>query len=144
MFTDGPFQKNANASQAGKKRLATPRPIGNQLSSLSSSDYLDLEPLATGFWDYVSPRISAFLCVLRPDNFSIANEKVQKVAKAAYFAQKPEASVCATPSTKNGRRRIYSMCVSFKGVNQVKLYFMLVTTERRGSESVLQTCLEGG
>lgn len=101
------------------------------LSSLSSSDYKELEPLCDSLLEYCVPRnISLSLPSLRAGNFSMSlMEKVQKVRKSGLtFAPEAGTQRLRDAINKNVTEEdILNACrVSFKGGwNQVKLYFML-------------------
>ena len=101
------------------------------LSSLSTSDYKQLEPLTGGLLDFCMPRkINMSLPSLRADNFSEAlMEKLQKIRKSGLtFA--PEAGTQRLRDVINKNvteAEILDTCATAfaGGWNNVKLYFML-------------------
>ena len=101
------------------------------LSSLSTSDYRQLEPLTAGLLDFCMPRkINMSLPSLRADNFSEElMEKLQKVRKSGLtFA--PEAGTQRLRDVINKNvteEEILDTCATAfaGGWNNVKLYFML-------------------
>ena len=101
------------------------------LSSLSTSDYKQLEPLTAGLLDFCMPRkINMSLPSLRADNFSEElMEKLQKVRKSGLtFA--PEAGTQRLRDVINKNvteEEILETCATAfaGGWNNVKLYFML-------------------
>lgn len=101
------------------------------LTSLSSSDYIDLEPLCDALLAYCEPRrISLSLPSLRADSFSRGLlEKVQKTRKSGLtFA--PEAGTARLRDVINKNlteEALLNACaLAFEGGwNGVKLYFML-------------------
>ena len=101
------------------------------LSSLSTSDYKQLEPLTGGLLDFCMPRkINMSLPSLRADNFSEElMEKLQKVRKSGLtFA--PEAGTQRLRDVINKNvteEEILDTCATAfaGGWNNVKLYFML-------------------
>ncbi|MCX7615193.1 MAG: TIGR03960 family B12-binding radical SAM protein, partial [Clostridiales bacterium] len=100
------------------------------LSSLSTSDYKELEPLCDELLDFCEPRrVSLSLPSLRADNFSIGlMQRAQKVRKSGLtFA--PEAGTQRLRDVINKNltdQDLYDACkVAFSGGwNSVKLYFM--------------------
>ena len=100
------------------------------LSSLSTSDYKELEPLCDELLDYCEPRrVSLSLPSLRADNFSVElMQRAQKVRKSGLtFA--PEAGTQRLRDVINKNlteKDLYDACkVAFSGGwNSVKLYFM--------------------
>ena len=101
------------------------------LSSLSTSDYLQLEPLADALLDYCTPRkINLSLPSLRADNFSRELMlKVQKVRKSGLtFAPEAGTQRLRDAINKNvTEEEILETCATaFEGGwSNVKLYFML-------------------
>ena len=101
------------------------------LSSLSTSDYKDLEPLADQLIDYCTPRkINLSLPSLRADNFSRdLMLKVQKVRKSGLtFAPEAGSQRLRDAMNKNvTEEEILQTCTTaFEGGwSNVKLYFML-------------------
>ncbi len=101
------------------------------LSSLSTSDYKDLNNLCDGLIDWCEPRnISLSLPSLRADNFSIElMRKVQKVRKTGLtFAPEAGSQRLRDAINKNVTQEdLLETCrVAFEGGwNSVKLYFML-------------------
>lgn len=101
------------------------------LSSLSTSDYKQLEQLADGMLDYCAPRkINLSLPSLRADNFSRElMMKVQKVRKSGLtFAPEAGTQRLRDAINKNvTEEEILQTCATaFEGGwNNVKLYFML-------------------
>ena len=101
------------------------------LSSLSTSDYRQLEPLTSGLLDFCTPRkINMSLPSLRADNFSDElMQKLQKIRKSGLtFA--PEAGTQRLRDVINKNvteEEILSTCATAfaGGWNNVKLYFML-------------------
>ncbi len=101
------------------------------LASLSTSDYTQLETLATGLLDYCAPRkINLSLPSLRADNFSRElMMKVQKVRKSGLtFAPEAGTQRLRDAINKNvTEQEILDTCATAfsGGWNSVKLYFML-------------------
>ena len=101
------------------------------LSSLSTSDYRHLEPLADGLLDYCeSKRINLSLPSLRADNFSRELMlKVQRVRKSGLtFAPEAGSQRLRDAINKNvTEEEILTTCATAfsGGWNNVKLYFML-------------------
>ena len=101
------------------------------LSSLSTSDYRQLEPLADALLDYCTPRkINLSLPSLRADNFSRELMlKVQKVRKSGLtFAPEAGTQRLRDAINKNvTEQEILETCATaFEGGwSNVKLYFML-------------------
>jgi radical SAM family uncharacterized protein len=101
------------------------------LSSLSTSDYKDLNSLCDGLLDWCEPRsVSLSLPSLRADNFSIElMHKVQKVRKTGLtFAPEAGSQRLRDAINKNVTQDdLLETCrVAFEGGwNSVKLYFML-------------------
>ena len=101
------------------------------LSSLSTSDYKQLEPLADGLLDYCAERkINLSLPSLRADNFSKELMlKVQRVRKSGLtFAPEAGSQRLRDAINKNvTEEEILSTCATAfsGGWNNVKLYFML-------------------
>ena len=101
------------------------------LSSLSTSDYQHLEPLADGLLDYCeSKRINLSLPSLRADNFSRELMlKVQRVRKSGLtFAPEAGSQRLRDAINKNvTEEEILTTCATAfsGGWNNVKLYFML-------------------
>ena len=101
------------------------------LSSLSTSDYRHLEPLADGLLDYrESKRINLSLPSLRADNFSRELMlKVQRVRKSGLtFAPEAGSQRLRDAINKNvTEEEILTTCATAfsGGWNNVKLYFML-------------------
>ena len=101
------------------------------LSSLSTSDYRHLEPLADGLLDYCeSKRINLSLPSLRADNFSRELMlKVQRVRKSGLtFAPEAGTQRLRDAINKNvTEEEILTTCATAfsGGWNNVKLYFML-------------------
>lgn len=101
------------------------------LSSLSTSDYRQLEPLTDIMLDYCTPKnVSLALPSLRADNFSVElMEKVQRVRKSGLtFA--PEAGTQRLRDVINKNiyeKDLLNACeIAFRGGwNSVKLYFMI-------------------
>ena len=101
------------------------------LSSLSTSDYKQLEPLTSDLLDFCTPRkINISLPSLRADNFSDSlMQKLQKVRKSGLtFA--PEAGTQRLRDVINKNvteEEILTTCATAfaGGWNNVKLYFML-------------------
>ena len=101
------------------------------LSSLSTSDYKQLEPLANGLLDYCEgKKINLSLPSLRADNFSKELMlKVQRVRKSGLtFAPEAGTQRLRDAINKNvTEEEILSTCATAfsGGWNNVKLYFML-------------------
>lgn len=101
------------------------------LSSLSTSDYKQLAPLADGLLDYCQPRkINVSLPSLRADNFSKElMQRVQTVRKSGLtFAPEAGTQRLRDAINKNvTEREILDTCATAfsGGWNNVKLYFML-------------------
>ena len=101
------------------------------LSSLSSSDYGQLEELCDGLLDWCEPRrISLSLPSLRADNFSASlMTRLQKVRKSGLtFAPEAGSQRLRDVINKNvtGEALLETCRVAFEGGwNSVKLYFML-------------------
>ena len=101
------------------------------LSSLSTSDYRHLEPLADGLLDYCeAKRINLSLPSLRADNFSRELMlKVQRVRKSGLtFAPEAGSQRLRDAINKNvTEEEILTTCATAfsGGWNNVKLYFML-------------------
>ncbi|MFI3313274.1 MAG: TIGR03960 family B12-binding radical SAM protein, partial [Eubacteriales bacterium] len=101
------------------------------LSSLSTSDYSQLEPLADGLLDFCTPRkINLSLPSLRADNFSAElMQKVQKVRKSGLtFAPEAGTQRLRDAINKNvTEEEILRTCATAfaGGWSNVKLYFML-------------------
>ena len=101
------------------------------LSSLSTSDYKQLEPLADGLLDYCAQRkINLSLPSLRADNFSRELMlKVQRVRKSGLtFAPEAGTQRLRDAINKNvTEEEILTTCATAfsGGWNNVKLYFML-------------------
>ncbi len=117
--------------EAGKKAIADSGYDEMTLSSLSTSDYKQLEGLCDGLLEWCEPRkVSLSLPSLRADNFSMSiTERVQKVRKSGLtFA--PEAGSQRLRDTINKNvteEDILNTCrTAFEsGWSSVKLYFML-------------------
>ena len=101
------------------------------MSSLSTSDYRELEPLMDGLLDYTMPRkINLSVPSLRADNFSRELMlKLQKVRKSGLtFAPEAGTQRLRDAINKNvTEEEILTTCaIAFSGGwNNVKLYFML-------------------
>ena len=101
------------------------------LSSLSTSDYKQLEPLCDGILSWCEGKnISLSLPSLRADNFSMSiMEKVQKVRKSGLtFAPEAGSQRLRDAINKNVREEdlLNSCRIAFEGGwNNIKLYFML-------------------
>ena len=101
------------------------------LSSLSTSDYKQLEPLASDLLDFCTPRkINISLPSLRADNFSDSlMQKLQKVRKSGLtFAPEAGSQRLRDVINKNvTEEEILTTCATAfaGGWNNVKLYFML-------------------
>ncbi len=101
------------------------------LSSLSTSDYTQLEPLADGLLDFCTPRkVNLSLPSLRVDNFSPSlMEKIQKVRKSGLtFAPEAGTQRLRDAINKNvTEEEILTTCATAfaGGWSNVKLYFML-------------------
>ena len=101
------------------------------LSSLSSSDYRQLEGLCDGLLDYCTPRnINLNLPSLRADGFSMSiMEKLQRARKSSItFAPEAGTQRLRDAINKNVTEEdLLSSCrtVFEGGCNAVKLYFML-------------------
>lgn len=101
------------------------------LSSLSTSDYRELEPLCDGILEWCASRnTSLSLPSLRADNFSMSiMEKVQKVRRSGLtFAPEAGSQRLRDAINKNVREEdlLNSCRIAFEGGwNGVKLYFML-------------------
>ena len=101
------------------------------LSSLSTSDYRELDKLCDGLLDFCEPRkINLSLPSLRADNFSMdLMQRVQKVRKSGLtFAPEAGSQRLRDAINKNVTEEalLSSLQVAFAGGwNSVKLYFML-------------------
>ena len=101
------------------------------LSSLSSSDYRQLEPLCDGLLDYCGPRnINLNLPSLRADGFSMSiMQKLQRARKSSItFAPEAGTQRLRDAINKNVTEEdLLNSCrtVFEGGCNAVKLYFML-------------------
>lgn len=124
--------KSAKTLEAQAKKLAETTGYDEvSLSSLSSSDYPELESLCDGLISYCEPRhINLALPSLRADNFNLdLMENIQKVRKSGLtFA--PEAGTQRLRDVIN--KNLYeedllnACAIAFAaGYNNVKLYFMM-------------------
>lgn len=124
--------KSAKTLEAQTKKLAETTGYDEvSLSSLSSSDYPELESLCDGLISYCEPRhINLALPSLRADNFNLdLMENIQKVRKSGLtFA--PEAGTQRLRDVIN--KNLYeedllnACAIAFAaGYNNVKLYFMM-------------------
>lgn len=118
------------------------------LSSLSTSDYTELEALTDAMLDYCDPRhISLSLPSLRADSFSSGlMEKVQKVRKSGLtFAPEAGSQRLRDVINKNLEEKdLLDACeIAFRGGwNAVKLYFMmgLPTETTEDLDGILDIC----
>lgn len=110
------------------------------LSSLSTSDYSDLDNLTNELLEYCEPRkISLTLPSLRADSFSVdLMERVQKVRKSGLtFAPEAGSQRLRDVINKNlSEEDLLSACaIAFQGGwNSVKLYFMIGLPTETGED----------
>lgn len=117
--------------EQGKKMVTNSGYEEITLSSLSTSDYRELQPLCDGILDWCENRnTSLSLPSLRADNFSMSiMEKVQKVRKSGLtFAPEAGSQRLRDAINKNvTEEELLNSCrIAFEGGwNNIKLYFML-------------------